>query len=152
MPSRCSALIDTIDFTVHSVKHQDGTGAGRPRFFFRKNQRLLTPADYSSVFSDAQIRVSHPSFLILARPNNMADARIGLVVAKKHVRRAHQRNSIKRMARESFRLRQHKLPAIDAIVLARRGAGAFTPGELTVIFNGLWKRIIKHGQSLPSPE
>ncbi len=145
-------MIDTIDLPVHSVKLQDVTDTGHTRFFFRKNQRLLTPADYSSVFSDAQIRASHPSFLILARPNKLSGARIGLVVAKKHVRRAHQRNLIKRMARESFRLQQHNLPAIDAIVLARRGAGAFTHGELTVIFNGLWKRIIKHGQSLPSPE
>lgn len=145
-------MIDTIDLPVCSVKLQGVTAACHLRHFFRKSQRLLTPADFTGVFSDASIRASHPSFLILARPNDLDCARLGLVVAKKHVRRAHQRNLIKRMARESFRLQQHKLPAIDAIVLARRGAGAFTSSELTVIFNGLWKRISKHVQSPPRPE
>lgn len=120
------------------------------RYQFRKNQRLLTQALFSAVFADAPIRASHPNFLILARPNNVGVARLGLVIPKKHVRKAHQRNQIKRIARETFRKEQHKLPAIDAIVLARRGAEIVPQQQLTSLFTGLWKRITKRA-SAPAP-
>ncbi len=116
------------------------------KFPFSKAQRLLTPADFTAVFKQTTLRVSHPSFLVLVRSNEQAQARLGLVVAKKHVKRANQRNLIKRMARESFRHQQHHLPSIDAIVLARRGAGEFSSCELLAIFNGLWKRISRQAQ------
>lgn len=119
----------------------------RPTFKFGKQQRLLNAADYSAVFNDAPIRASHPNFLILARVNNSAQAKLGLVIAKKNVRHAVTRNRIKRVARETFRLQQHNIPTIDAIVLARRGADAIPQDQLSTIFNGLWKRIIKRAKA-----
>lgn len=121
-----------------------------PTYRFGKQQRLLNAADYSSVFNDAPIRASHPNFLVLARPNHAAHAKLGLVVSKKNVRHAVNRNLIKRVARETFRLQQHNLPAIDAIVLARRGADAVPKDQLAAIFNGLWKRIIKRAKAQTS--
>lgn len=127
---------------------QDEADTSPPkRFHFRKQQRLLNQNDFSVVFSDAPIRAAHPSFLILARPNDLGTARIGLVVAKKHVRRANQRNQIKRVARETFRYQQHNLPPIDAIVLARRGADSVPREQLNSLFTGLWKRIIKRANA-----
>ncbi len=120
------------------------------RYQFRKNQRLLNQALFSAVFADAPIRASHPNFLILARLNTTGVARLGLVIPKKHVRKANQRNQIKRIARETFRKEQHKLPAIDAIVLARRGAEIVPRQQLTSLFTGLWKRITKRA-SAPTP-
>jgi ribonuclease P protein component len=120
------------------------------RFQFRKHQRLLNQAQFAVVFDNAPIRASHPNFLILARPNDLGVARIGLVVPKKHVRKANQRNQIKRIARETFRKEQHKLPAIDAIVLARRGAEIVPRQQLTSLFTGLWKRITKRANA-PTP-
>lgn len=116
------------------------------RFRFSKSQRLLNAAQYSAVFADAPVRASHPTLLVLARPNNSGTARLGLVIAKKHVRKAHDRNKIKRVSRETFRLQQHNLPPIDAIVLARRGADNLSVDELHRILNGLWKRIIKRAR------
>ncbi len=40
---------------------------------------------------------------------------------QKNVKRAHERNRIKRLAREYFRLHQHELPSMDFVVLVRRG-------------------------------
>ena len=45
--------------------------------------------------------------------NNLEHPRLGLTVAKKHLKRAHDRNRIKRLVRESFRLSQHNLPSCD---------------------------------------
>lgn len=121
-----------------------------PTFAFTKKQRLLNKHDFSPVFDDAPIRASNQHLLILCRLNtsNPAKARLGLVIAKKHIRRAHERNRIKRFARESFRLNQHKLPAIDAIVLARKEADTLTNQQLEQAFTGLWKRIIKRAAQL----
>ena len=43
-------------------------------------------------------------------------ARLGLVIGKKLLRRAVDRNRVKRCIRESFRLRRSDLPACDLIV------------------------------------
>lgn len=112
-------------------------------FAFGKNRRLLNSSDFSAVFNDAPFRASHPNFLILARLSCTGEPRLGLVVAKKHVRRAVARNQVKRVTRETFRLQQHKLPPIDAIVLARHGAETLSKSDLQQILNGLWKRVAK---------
>nr|WP_156312512.1 ribonuclease P protein component [Marinagarivorans algicola] len=121
-------------------------------FAFTKKQRLLNKHDFSPVFDDAPIRASNQHLLILSRFNhdNHSQARLGLVIAKKHIRHAHERNRIKRFARETFRLQQHKLPSIDAIVLARKGADTLTNHQLQQAFNGLWKRIIKRAAHVAS--
>jgi ribonuclease P protein component len=112
-------------------------------FAFGKNRRLLNSSDFSRVFNEAPYRASHPNFLILARPSATGEPRLGLVIAKKNVRLAVNRNRLKRAIRESFRLQQHKLPAIDAIVLARRGADTLPPSDLQQVLDGLWKRVAK---------
>jgi ribonuclease P protein component len=114
---------------------------------YGKHQRLLTAKDYSAVFNNAPIRASHTNFLFLACKNATASARLGLVISKKTVRHAVNRNTIKRTARETFRLQQHNLPMIDVIVLARRGADTVPKDQLISIFNGLWKRIIKQAKA-----
>jgi ribonuclease P protein component len=111
-------------------------------FTFTKRQRLLCARDYTPVFNDAPWRATHQNFLVLTRPNGLPQARLGLIVAKKHVKRAHERNRIKRLTRESFRLRQHQLPAADVIVLARAGADALSNADIDQALAGLWKRII----------
>lgn len=131
---------DSIEHTFQSQCQNCPSG---PILTFPKSLRLLTSKDFSNVFGDAPLRASHPNFLILCRPNLLETPRLGLVVAKKNCRRAHDRNRIKRHIRETFRQQQHNLPAIDAIVLARRGADTIPPADLNAILFGLWKRIIK---------
>ncbi len=69
---------------------------------------MLTPSQFTFVFQQPQ-RAGTPQITILGRLNSLGHPRIGLTVAKKNVRRAHERNRIKRLTRESFRLRQHEL-------------------------------------------
>ena len=70
---------------------------------FGKAKRLLNARDYSRVFDGAEARASHKHLLLLAKSNNEPGHRLGLVIAKKNVRLAVQRNRIKRIAREVFR-------------------------------------------------
>jgi len=43
-------------------------------------------------------------------------ARLGLLVTRRHAARANVRNYIKRCIREAFRLEQHRLGALDILV------------------------------------
>lgn len=112
-------------------------------FAFGKDLRLLKSKDFAAVFEGTPIRASQSTFLILAKPNHSHNPRLGLVISKKNVCLAVNRNRLKRLIRESFRLRQHNLPAIDAIVLARRGADKLSNFDVDDALNSLWKRIAK---------
>lgn len=46
----------------------------------------------------------------------MHTARLGLVVGKRALRRAHERNRAKRVLRETFRRHRPTLPAMDMVI------------------------------------
>lgn len=107
---------------------------------FTKSSRLLTPKDYAQVFDQVQLRVPHRNFLILARTNNQGYARLGLVFSKRNLKHAVQRNRIKRHVRETFRLCD-RLPAVDIVVLGRRGLADIDNDVLSLVLNDLWSRL-----------
>jgi ribonuclease P protein component len=82
---------------------------------FRDKHRLRKTDEFSSVFAFRRvIRGNH--FDLLYRPNTLATARLGLVVAKKFVHSAVKRNLVKRVVRESFRLARMGLQHHDIVV------------------------------------
>jgi len=52
-----------------------------------------------------------------------------------------RRNGIRRVIRESFRLNQHELPAMDVFVSARNAARDTANAELFVSLEKLWRRV-----------
>jgi ribonuclease P protein component len=114
-------------------------------FSFGKRRRLLTPGDYQQVFQAAALKVSSKDVLILARSNAGDSARLGLVIAKKHVRRANQRNRIKRIIRETFR-HQPQLAGLDIVVLARGGLDRHDNRELHQLLQQLWQQLLRKHQ------
>jgi ribonuclease P protein component len=115
-------------------------------YLFDKSLRLLDASAYKAVFDDAQLKISSQQVLYLARAGESNQPRLGLVIAKKNVRHATQRNRIKRIIRESFRLKQHELPAVDTVVLARRGLDRLDNSELHRLFNKLWQQLQQKAQ------
>ena len=111
-----------------------------------KTQKLLHSSDFSHVFDPPPYKASHSALLILAKPSELSYPRLGLVVSKKNIRLAADRNRFKRIVRESFRLKQHQFPPIDAIVLARRGADQLDNKAFLSILEKQWQRIIKKAQ------
>jgi ribonuclease P protein component len=55
--------------------------------------------------------------------NRMQTARLGLVVGKRALRRAHERNRAKRVLRDTFRLRREALPPMDIVIVVTGDAG-----------------------------
>lgn len=77
--------------------------------------------------------------LLLAAANDQ-QSRLGLIIAKKHVRHATQRNRIKRIVREYFR--QHPAhESGDFIVLARPGLGDLSNSAIRATLDKLWRKI-----------
>jgi len=89
-----------------------------PGFTFPRHARLLKPDEFSRVFKKP-IRSSDRLLTILAVPNDHGHARLGLAISKKNAKFAVDRNRIKRLIRESFRLNMHKMPNIDLVVMAK---------------------------------
>lgn len=89
------------------------------KYSFPRGLRLLTPEDYSKVF-EQPVRSSSPEITILAKSNSLGFPRLGLAIAKKQIKHAHQRNRIKRLCREYFRLNRDRLPSMDFVILVRK--------------------------------
>lgn len=87
-----------------------GVGLG-----FRDEHRLRKTDEFSSVFAFRR-SLRGKYFELLYRPNSFATARIGMVIAKKFIRSAVNRNLVRRIVRESFRLSRSKLPHRDIVV------------------------------------
>ena len=120
-------------------------------FEFPRSSRLLNAGDYRTVFNGAQLKVSDRNLLILATPNQLPYPRVGLVIAKKNVRLAVQRNRVKRIIRESFRL-QYSLPNLDIVVLARKGMGDLDNPALRRLIEQSWQRLGKYALKQLKPQ
>ena len=110
-------------------------------FSFPKTSRLLNAADYKAVFNNAQFKVSSRHFLVLAISNDRLYSRLGLVIAKKHIPLAIQRNRIKRLIRNAFRLNPEVLTNLDLVVLARKDADRLDNKQLTEALIALWREL-----------
>lgn len=107
---------------------------------FPKRARLLKPAEFKNVFADP-VRISRNGVIVLACRNELGFARLGLAVAKCHVRRAHERNRIKRLARETFRQHVLRSCGIDCVLLTRAGVEQVSNDELRTALNFAWQRL-----------
>jgi ribonuclease P protein component len=79
---------------------------------------LTRTDDFSSVFSFRKL-IRSPNFLLHYRPHEGEQSngvRLGLVIAKRYLRRSVDRNLVKRLVREIFRTRRAELPSCDLIV------------------------------------
>ncbi len=67
--------------------------------------------------------------------------RLGLVVAKRKIRRATVRNRVKRIVRESFRRVAANLINADVIVIAKEAAAGLSNAELTALLVQEWGKL-----------
>lgn len=115
-------------------------------FSFPRKIRLTTPADYKKVFTNPT-KSSDTYFTLLAVQNDFEYPRLGLVVAKKNIRKAVHRNRIKRVIRDNFRRHQHSISSIDIVVLARKEALDVAPSLLQKSLEKHWLRLVSRCNS-----
>ena len=107
---------------------------------FSRESKLVEASQFKRVFDENERRASCQHALVLSLPNAQKHSRLGLVVAKKHVKHANQRNRVKRVVREHFRqtpLNQNR----DVVFLARKGIADLDNQQIRSLLDDLWGKL-----------
>jgi ribonuclease P protein component len=84
-----------------------------------RSARLRRPDEFAAALAAGPIGARR-HFSVFARPNGLAHARLGIVTSKKVAPRAVDRNRVKRIVREAFRIWRGRLLGLDVLVRMRR--------------------------------
>ena len=107
---------------------------------FGRDLRLLRRSDFDAVFRPPNARLRAPPLMAIARRGTAAKPRLGLVVSKRVLRHAVDRNRAKRLIREAFRVSATSLPVLDVVVrvVARE---PFALADAEALFRALGSRF-----------
>ena len=113
---------------------------------FPRSARLRHRFEFDSVF--AKPKKSIDRYWVILASQQPADlginhSRLGLVISKKRIRLAVQRNRIKRLIRESFRQQKYALAPLDIIVLARDKTACYDNDVLSASLTKHWRRLAR---------
>jgi ribonuclease P protein component len=112
---------------------------------FPRHARLLLPAEYDRVFAAGKRFSGSAVTLVAARALlPKAHARLGLALAKKQINRAHERNRVKRLLRECFRIKSEVLRGADVIAMSRTSAQTMTNSALKTEIDRLMHKIVDY--------
>ena len=77
-------------------------------------------------------------------------SRLGLVVSKKNISKAVERNRVKRVIRESFRKNKTLIPNLDVVVLIRKGIDVLPNVVISSKMNSLWDALYAKSAEQPT--
>ena len=105
---------------------------------FPRRYRLNQKHEYDRVLkSRAAVQLRCGCFRVFAIQTADSGARLGLIVGKRQLRRAVDRNRVKRAVRESFRITRESLPSMDVVVQLTSKPGNGFAGDVSSI----WSRV-----------
>ncbi len=110
-------------------------------YSYSRQYRLASKHEVQSVFDAKPRKVSRQYLLVLFTPNQLSYARLGIIAGKQHLRRAVDRNRVRRVIRESFRHSQAALEGLDLIVMIRSGCSSVDTKTLRNDIDHLWQTI-----------
>lgn len=105
-----------------------------------RSRRLSASEDFSRLLRSKR-RSAGPWFVVSAVSNAGDEARLGLAISKRAAPRAHDRNRLKRLARESFRHSAVRLQGLDVLVSARPAARRQSGRALLAALDGHWRKL-----------
>jgi ribonuclease P protein component len=110
------------------------------RLTFGADLRLRSKLQFDAVYAGGR-RIDDRFFALRVKPNGLDHPRVGLAVAVKTAGNAVERNRLRRLVRESFRLTRLDLPAVDIVVAAKFPAREAPAASLRASLATLWKRV-----------
>ena len=113
------------------------------RFSFTKADRILKRSEFIAL-SKLGRRVQNNDFIAYFLPAQHNHSRLGVTVTKK-VGQAVERNRIKRLVREYFRLNRHCLSGKwDINIIAKRQSAGITSEKVFRSLENIFDRISRH--------
>ncbi|MDX2037832.1 MAG: ribonuclease P protein component [Isosphaeraceae bacterium] len=120
---------------------------------FRPHERIKDPGVFRRAF-ERKRSASDPELVVHGVENGLPHARLGISVGKKKVKSAVDRNRIKRVIREAFRLTKQEWPGgIDYVIVPRNPALGF--GHASAVLPTLARAVARRlagGPRSPSGE
>ncbi|HUL47854.1 MAG TPA: ribonuclease P protein component [Steroidobacteraceae bacterium] len=107
--------------------------------------RLRRKREFDAAYARGR-RLNDGFFTVIATANEIGAPRLGLAVAVRAAGGAVARNRLRRIIRESFRLNQRSLPALDLVVSVRPQARAVPARALHASLAALWRKL---GEAAP---
>jgi len=107
---------------------------------FPKSSRLLDSVSYAQVFDGCDKKASSKIGTLLSVTTALPRSRIGIVVAKRQIKHANQRNQVKRLVREDFRLRSFPRSS-DYVFLARHPCSKLNKAQFANELDRLWQKL-----------
>ena len=114
--------------------------AATPNLRLPPERRMRRPAEFKRAYAAGK-RLGNEFFTVNAQANGLGCARLGMSIAARILRRAVDRNRVRRLIRESFRVHQLGLPAIDIVIGARAGVLAADNAQLRGALERLWLKV-----------
>ena len=105
---------------------------------FSKSSRLQNKSEYDFVFQNAK-KIYDSKFTVLYRHGCNTTPRLGLIIGKKNIAKAWQRNRLKRIIRESFR--QYATAKVDIVFIAKKGAETYDNQTIFLSLGLIWSKL-----------
>lgn len=113
---------------------------------FSPTYRLRKSTDFAPVYRRSK-RFSAGKLTLLCKANNLSYPRLGLSIGRKKVRRAVDRNRIKRLTREVFRHHKKLIGGVDMILIAGKMPKNVDRVEVKQWLDELMKQLIAYYES-----
>ena len=107
---------------------------------YRPWQRVRSKYDHQNLLRSGKRQYIGP-LVVRSCDNRQGAARLGTAISKRSLRRAVDRNRVKRLIRESFRHQATQLPSVDVVISLSQRVRLDNEQQLNAALDKTWRRL-----------
>ena len=107
---------------------------------FQSKLKIKKSAEFANIYSKNKY-FYNSGLIMLTKNNNLENPRLGISIPKKNLKLSVQRNKIKRIIKESFRLNYKKIDKLDIVLIGGKNINKFNIKNTQKSLLELWKKI-----------